>query len=1261
MSPSTHPKNSGETAPRNLQQPHAEIIEPFQTIPTGKIVVLNGFPGTGKLTILKHLKRLLPADTTCLLDNHLLIDPVAAVIPDRSDRHHELRRLVRAPVFEELGNRAREGHIILMTACLAAEGESDTAFFQEHLNIARNGHISIYWINVHCDLAILRRRVTDPERQHGSKTKLTDVHVLQSIVEKHRLIEPLSTEDKYAKVAFEKLDKYTVGWICAVTTEFVAAQAFLDEEHDQLETIADKDDNNYALGRIGKHNVVIAALPKSEYGTTSAAVVANNMLRSFPNIRFGLMVGPGGGAPSAKHDIRLGDVVVMQGQNFVPTGFLNQPPQLLLTALSGLEARYEMRGHELGAHIDRALEQWPRLRKKYSRPPSDSDRLYRSDVVHQNSIDGCDDTCGNDPARLVTRTDRDEGEDDPAIHFGLITSADKLMKDALIRDNKVEAEMPIREILSSMMGMASRQHLAKIERWLSPSDYSTNANLARKQRHPDTGTWLLKSHYFQQWKLGSRQYLWLYGLAGCGKTILSTTILDHLLSLGTHTTMAFFFDFNDPKKQTLESLLCSLVFQLYHTGEEAGRRLDDLFASHDNGLRQPDTTTLSDYIVSAIQATGDYVVVIDALDECTTRRELVHWIECLASKEIQFIVTGRPEADFKSTLPRLFDKRNCILLDKAAVDADIRSYVRETLEQKPDFVEKKLSWSLLNEVFDKVGNEADGMFRWAACQLENLARCLSPKDIKTTLRSLPRDLDGTYCRILQSIPLEYKCAAIRLLQFLIYTKRPLKVSEAIKVIATQIEQEPQGFDINGRPSQQHDVLRYCPGLITILQVRTSAGGVNEVLRFTHFSVKEYLLKQDRFDLESASIAITKTCLTYLHDIKCQLKEIEFLFPLSQYAAQYWTEYAVPAETSEDVIQSIVAFLGNETTLNRWIQLNQTDHPLDCIPLPAEESIMQGDQYTHTLRAAASQGLLEVVQLLLHLGVDVNKQVDKFGNALQAAAYRGHLEVVQLLLDKGANCDMLGGRFGTALKAAFAQRNMEVMQLLIDHGANVNRQGRKFRSPLYAASEQRNLEAVRLLLVHGADINEEGGLYGGALHVAAQRHASPELMKLLLDHGADVNKQMGFIRNPLQAAVFMRSNWEVIRLLLDHGADVSKHHKILGNALHGASLRGDVEAMRLLLDYGADVNLQGGVYGNALQAATAKTCNLEAMKLLLDEGADINAQGGEHGSALQAAALRPDNLDTIQFLLDKGADVDAGAKYCDKTFQFLSRRGHLNVE
>ncbi|PFH59652.1 hypothetical protein XA68_12057 [Ophiocordyceps unilateralis] len=76
---------------------------------------------------------------------------------------------------------------------------------------------------------------------------------------------------------------YTVGWICAITPESVAAQAMLDEEHDPLEGLGHNENNTYVVGKIGRHNVVIATLPMWEYGIASAATVARDMVRSFPN------------------------------------------------------------------------------------------------------------------------------------------------------------------------------------------------------------------------------------------------------------------------------------------------------------------------------------------------------------------------------------------------------------------------------------------------------------------------------------------------------------------------------------------------------------------------------------------------------------------------------------------------------------------------------------------------------------------------------------------------------------------------------------------------------------------------------------------------------------------------------------------------------------------------------------------------------------------------------------------------------------------
>lgn len=241
-------------------------------------------------------------------------------------------------------------------------------------------------------------------------------------------------------------EHYTVGWICALSTEYVAAQVFLDEKHGRPDSVATHDNNDYALGRIGRHNVAIAVLPGGEYGTVSAAGVARDMLHTFPNIRIGLMVGIGGGAPSAKHDIRLGDVVVsephnglggvfqydfgknIQDQEFQATRFLAPPPTVLLTAINGLKAEYTIDGHTIREDIRACLANNSRLRKGFSAPSVKEDRLYFSEVIYRPG------ETATDGVSVKTRPARDKDDDDPAIHYGLIASANQLMEDARLRD-----------------------------------------------------------------------------------------------------------------------------------------------------------------------------------------------------------------------------------------------------------------------------------------------------------------------------------------------------------------------------------------------------------------------------------------------------------------------------------------------------------------------------------------------------------------------------------------------------------------------------------------------------------------------------------------------------------------------------------------------------------------------------------------------------------------------------------------------------------
>lgn len=324
--------------------------------------------------------------------------------------------------------------------------------------------------------------------------------------------------------------------------------------------------------------------------------------------------------------------------------------------------------------------------------------------------------------------------------------------------------------------------------------------------------------------------------------------------------------------------------------------------------------------------------------------------------------------------------------------------------------------------------------------------------MEEALASLPQDLNETYQRMIAGIPKELKNDAIRLLQFLVHCTRPLKLAEAKEVLATQTENELQGFDIKRRLFCETDVLDYCPSLVTVVHA------TDKEVHLAHFSVKEYLLGEDHLDIMTASISITETCLTYLTDINGTNREIRRDFPMAKFAAELWTGHAALAQASENVVRFTVRFLEKESTFQRWARLYQPDRSWATDPGPPRGS---------RLYYACSIGLVAPARDFIRKGAEVNAQGGWFGNALQAASSRGHHEIVKLLLDQGAEVNAQGGEFGNALQAASSEGYQEIVILLLDKGAKVNAQGGEYGNALQAASEGGYQEIVKMLQTRGA--------------------------------------------------------------------------------------------------------------------------------------------------------------------------------------------------
>ncbi|KAF4866652.1 Vegetative incompatibility protein HET-E-1 [Colletotrichum siamense] len=228
---------------------------------------------------------------------------------------------------------------------------------------------------------------------------------------------------------------YTVGWICALPVELTASLAMLDCIHQNLPTDSG-DTNAYTLGNIGTHNIVMAVLPMDQYGLNNASNVAGHMTRSFTSIRFGLMVGVGGGVPD--DDIRLGDVVVGKQVvqhdlgKIIPAGLqrtatVRTPPHVILNSVAKLRALHETQGSQIPSILGQMQQRYPKL-DKYSYPTTLEDRLFRATYDHNQS----DDCSQCSPSELQHREPR--STNDPQIHYGVIASGSQVIRSGRARD-----------------------------------------------------------------------------------------------------------------------------------------------------------------------------------------------------------------------------------------------------------------------------------------------------------------------------------------------------------------------------------------------------------------------------------------------------------------------------------------------------------------------------------------------------------------------------------------------------------------------------------------------------------------------------------------------------------------------------------------------------------------------------------------------------------------------------------------------------------
>lgn len=531
------------------------------------------------------------------------------------------------------------------------------------------------------------------------------------------------------------------------------------------------------------------------------------------------------------------------------------------------------------------------------------------------------------------------------------------------------------------------------------------------------------------------------------------------------------------------------------------------------------------------------------------------------------------------------------------------------------------------------------------------------------MKSLPKNLEDTYARILCGIDEKYSLDVFKMLQWLTFSARPLHLEELAEVVAIDANESPY-FDTDRRLLDPRDILTMCGSLVTIGNEFSESSQesdndetvraldktfITTDVRLAHFSVQEYLcakricLGPARFysvqETESNE-AIAQDCLAYLLHANrysktpylrtvCQTLEE---FPLVRYAATFWTRHARMAECDAT---STISQLSMEFLL--------ADGPvlLSIGPVDRDDTDPQSIKAS-TLGPEEIEG--NEVILADFAEIDFREGSRKAIFPLYYASLTGLPVSVKMLIEKGANVNAQGGICGNALQAASYRGFEDVVQILLDNDVDVCALGGKYLHALQAASVAGRESIVQMLLHKGADINVQGGEHGTALQAAAY-WGREDVVQVLLEHGADVNAPISNICS---------FSW--------HGATCDGLDRVCasdvrfatgrhGSALQAATCRGNERIVEMLLAQEADINAKGGEYGNALQAASYWGHD-GIIKMLLAHETRIDAK--EMNMVLWDACYNGDDK-IVAIVLDDWVDGDRNPEDRDNVLRSLLRK------
>ena len=649
---------------------------------------------------------------------------------------------------------------------------------------------------------------------------------------------------------------------------------------------------------------------------------------------------------------------------------------------------------------------------------------------------------------------------------------------------------------------------------------------------PARGTceWFLNDKKYEEWRSKQRpSLLWVAADPGCGKSVLSSFLVDELRNPKSKSAFSgsvcfFFFKDDDARRKSATSALCALLHQLFDAKKSLIQCAKIEFQKKGHRFTEELQSLWNTLTAAAEKDCGNIICILDGLDGCekSSGELLIDHLVLFYSESksqtpksfLKFLVTSRPYSWIENKFHELSEVR---LTATDSISEDIKAVVSDrvkSIASKRGIKETSRILSLENRLV----SNADGTFLWVDLMLKMLEESVetSEKTFTDILEKPPRGLDSVYEKILERCHDRSKARYI--LQIIVAAFRPLTLTEMKVALATK----PNHKSIDDlRPyiySNIESSLKQLCGLFVRVE--------NSKIYLIHQTAKEFLMRQPdelwpenrsegnapdglgRPLLESAHHVHTnppnisswmhtldsiesngvfaEICISYLlfsefenksPDIS---KDLDFL----AYASTHWASHFRGAKIGEDSVLLESALEVCDTQSPRFVTWFRTYWKTQTSPCPTLwDDLMVGSYF----------GLGNIVQLLLKKGKDITAKDDAGATALHLAALGGHDTVVRLLLKKRADLRARDDNGLTALHHAIRNGHKKAVKLLLESGAKVD---------ATALDRGSNVHFDKWYVANGSNRAVlEGGM--AALQWAV-RQDYQEIVEQLLVKGADVD-------------------------------------------------------------------------------------------------------------------------------------------------------------